>query len=169
VTDSPRSLYLSWRDEVERFVASGPAQIGVVDVSQLQSPRNRNLVADTIPADQLYPEVAAEVHLALSVLSRFAASVRKELAAPELSHDDRDVEFVAESGRAYSYRIDVPLGVPGRYGAVFEGRDDHGVLVAVKRVGLRTSERYRAEDARFAEREVEIGRHLRGLGDHLAG
>lgn len=66
------------------------------------------------------------------------------------------IDFVSDDGRAYRYDPSRPLGVPGRYGAVFEALADDDSPVAVKVVAMGGS----AGDTKLAEREVTIGRSL---------
>lgn len=165
-TSTLRSRYLAWRDDIERLLSDGMLGLGVSELTRLQSPRHRDLVADAVPAEQLYREATAEVRVALAVLGECLSQARGGLAAP--ADDDQQVQFTAESGRTYRYRRDAVLGEPGRYGAVFRGHDDHGNAVAVKRVEFRTLDCHRIEDARMAEREVKVGRRLRAERDeHL--
>ncbi|GAA4259826.1 serine/threonine-protein kinase [Dactylosporangium darangshiense] len=165
--DTLRYRYLGWRDEVERFLTDQAHRIRL-DLSPLQGVRHRDLVAERVPDDQLYREATAEVRVGLAALQDFRDALDAASGEDQLPGDDGAELFIADSGREYRYDRTKPLGKPGAYGTVYMGRDDKGVEVAVKEVALRPDERHRANDARQAEREVEIGHRLqRGLGEHL--
>jgi hypothetical protein len=65
--------------------------------------------------------------------------------------------FRGESGRLWSYDETSPIGDPGGMGFVFDGSDEAGDRVAVKRVELRG---HTEADERRRQREVEIADNL---------
>lgn len=151
-----RRTYLSWCDEVERFLE--PTAVGLG--SDLQSPRHRDIVNGVIPSDQLWREIGRERDLRLSLLDSFSAPA----TPPET---DDAVTFVGQSGKSYRW---FPGRILGRGASiVYEGEASDGQLLAIKRVQLRSDGTTRwYADARLAEREIQVFRGMpAGYADHL--
>jgi serine/threonine-protein kinase len=144
-----RSAYLGWASEVERLLreAMPDQSLG----SSLQSPRHRDIVTGQVPPDTLWREVEAERDLRLRLLDHLAAG---DAASPP--SEEASELLVGDSGTTYRWFPQRPLGIGG-YAQVFEGADDRGTELAVKRVPLRTTTTARwYTDARLAEREPAI-------------
>jgi serine/threonine protein kinase len=165
-SDSLRLRYLRWRTDVERFLLQLDAEAG--DISGLQNERHRDLVRDAVPANQIYREAVAEVHLVLKILRDFIAKLR-DRAEEEQDTDQGSIRFLSDSNHTYQYDPGTRLGPVGAYGEVFRGKDDQGVAIAVKRVLIRTdTTSNRINDTRLADREAEVGRRLRQIrGDYI--
>lgn len=71
--------------------------------------------------------------------------------------------FVGESGAAWRWFPERPLGSPGGFGGVYEALGTGGQLAAVKVIG-RVKPGRQPLDARLLRREVEIGKRVQELG-----
>lgn len=171
-----RLSYLGWRERCEQlFHETG---VALETLNSLQTSRHRDIVKGEVPANQLYREIAAEVALVWRVLDANRAEVEEYLdgdqdewnaflsfgpSAAIAPVPDTWRSFSSDAGRQYAYDPDDQLGQSGGYGRVFRGRDESGAEVAVKRVPIRIdSTRRRMEDARLAQREVDVAKQVRG-------
>ncbi|MBS2532577.1 serine/threonine protein kinase [Catenulispora sp. NF23] len=155
--------YMNVREEVERLLREAGTPLSVLN--ELQSPRHRSLVAGQVANDHVYREVRNEIDIVQQVLEDIVGRLTT-VATPAPPQMPDGASFTAESGRQYRYQPAQLLG-RGRFSAVYQGIDDAGSAVAVKRLEIRSGHHAHA-DAQQARRELDIARQLAAVpGSHI--